>query len=61
MKMTRIALFLLATLLPCVGIYAEDEAKDAQWDISNPPGDTVAIDIDTREGSWMSVDVSPDG
>ncbi len=61
MKMTRITLLLLATLLPCVGIYAEDEARDAQWDISNPPGDTVEIDIDTTEGSWMSVDISPDG
>ena len=61
MKLTRIALFFLTTLLPFIGIHAEDEARDAQWDISNPPGDTVEIDIDTREGSWMSVDVSPDG
>ncbi|HTI31046.1 MAG TPA: amidohydrolase family protein [Sphingomonas sp.] len=37
-------------------------AKPAKWDVNAPPGmRTHAIRIDTDEGSWMNVDVSPDG
>ena len=31
------------------------------WDIENPPGPVREVEIDTTEGTWMSVDVSPDG
>jgi len=31
------------------------------WDVSAPPFPTYDIAIDTREGTWMSLDVSPDG
>ncbi len=37
-----------------------DEGKD-EWDVSAPPGSTRAVPIDVRSGTWMSVDVSPDG
>lgn len=37
---------------------AKDEAK---WDVMNPPGDKREIDINVKEGTWMSLDVSPDG
>ncbi len=45
---------------------APAEAKkedDAKWDVSKPPGDWGFHDvaIDTDEGTWMTVDVSPDG
>ncbi|MDP1028422.1 amidohydrolase family protein [Sphingomonas sp. KR1UV-12] len=37
-------------------------AKPPKWDVSAPPGmRTREIRIDTDEGSWMNVDVSPDG
>jgi imidazolonepropionase-like amidohydrolase/WD40 repeat protein len=66
MKLTRFCLWLLiAASLPLVATQAEEQAAresdDTKWNISNPPGDVVKIDIDTREGSWMSLDVSPDG
>jgi len=37
--------------------------KDAEkkWDVSNPPGPFDSVEINTDEGTWMSVDVSPDG
>ena len=46
--------------------FAAEEEKDAtppkkKWDVNNPPGEVVTIPIDTRSGTWMSVDVSPDG
>ena len=31
------------------------------WDVTAPRGRSVEIDFETREGTWMSVDVSPDG
>ena len=31
------------------------------WDVSAQHGPTRQITIDTREGTWMNVDVSPDG
>ncbi|HEY5723677.1 MAG TPA: amidohydrolase family protein [Allosphingosinicella sp.] len=41
---------------------AAEPAKPAKWDVSAPPGmATRQIRIDTDEGSWMNVDVSPDG
>ncbi len=32
-----------------------------KWDVSNPPGPADVVQIDTRQGTWMSVDVSPEG
>jgi len=34
---------------------------DEKWDVMNPPGDKREIDINVTEGTWMSLDVSPDG
>ena len=34
---------------------------DAKWDVMNPPGDKREIDINVDNGTWMSLDVSPDG
>jgi Tol biopolymer transport system component len=31
------------------------------WDVTQPRGRTRRIDFDTSEGTWMSLDVSPDG
>lgn len=40
-----------------------EEAKDApKWDVSAPPGMTVRqVPIAVEEGTWMNLDVSPDG
>jgi imidazolonepropionase-like amidohydrolase/Tol biopolymer transport system component len=31
------------------------------WSVADPPGEEVEVAIDVREGTWMSVDVRPDG
>lgn len=37
-------------------------AKPAKWDVNAPPGATVRqVPINVDEGSWMDLDVSPDG
>lgn len=41
---------------------ASDDKKDEKaWDVSSPPGEKRDVAIDTHSGTWMSVDVSPDG
>src|SRR5688572_21762677 len=38
------------------------EAKPAKWDVNAPPGAIIRqVPIAVDEGSWMDVDVSPDG
>lgn len=38
-----------------------DEEAEAAWDVSAPPGPSEEVSIDVTTGTWMSVDVSPDG
>ena len=40
---------------------AEEKKKDEKWDVNNPPGPSSEVTVDTDEGTWMSLDVSPDG
>ena len=43
--------------------YSDDPEKEnaPAWDIENPPGPTHSQAIDVTEGTWISLDVSPDG
>jgi len=38
-----------------------EEKKEEKWDVNNPPGPSSEVTIDTDEGTWLSLDVSPDG
>ena len=41
---------------------ASEPDKPAKWNVNAPPGMTLRqIQIDVDEGTWMNVDVSPDG
>ena len=37
------------------------EEEEKTWDVNNPPGPATEIPIKTDSGTWMSLDVSPDG
>ena len=50
---------LLAALTAMVAPQLNAQAVD--WDISTPRGATRTISFTTDEGTWMSVDVAPDG
>lgn len=39
----------------------EDQADSSKWDVTLARGDLREIDFTTDEGTWMSVDLSPDG
>ena len=43
------------------GDEVDADTEDEDWDVNNPPGEKTAVTIDVDEGTWMSLDVSPDG
>ncbi|HVG25325.1 MAG TPA: amidohydrolase family protein [Thermoanaerobaculia bacterium] len=43
---------------PATDTEKKDEKK---WDVMNPPGPAYDVDIDVRSGTWLSLDISPDG
>lgn len=32
-----------------------------KWDVNNPPGESKEVNFEVSEGTWMNLDVSPDG
>ncbi|MEP2771067.1 MAG: amidohydrolase family protein [Fulvivirga sp.] len=55
MKIVKVLLLLILPL----SLFAQDK----KWDVANPEGDWgfKEIDLSTDEGTWMNLDVSPDG
>ena len=40
---------------------ASTKQQEIKWNVDKPSDETFAQAIDTREGTWMNLDVSPDG
>ncbi|MDK2760562.1 MAG: amidohydrolase family protein [Sphingopyxis sp.] len=64
--MTRFAFAIAATLACSTSVWAQTapatETKAEKWDVNAPPGmATRKVPITVDEGSWMNVDVAPDG
>jgi len=59
--MNRIQQLLIALILVSTSLSAQD--KDKKWNVSNPEGEWnfKEVPLNTIEGTWMNVDVSPDG
>ena len=58
MNSARMLVALLSAALIAPVLAADEEDT---WDVSAPPGTPREIKINTRSGTWMSLDVSPDG
>ncbi|MBC3808758.1 PD40 domain-containing protein [Undibacterium seohonense] len=52
---------ILATLMMCSSIVSAADAPKKKWDVNAAPGEGKVINLDTKSGTWMTVDVSPDG
>ncbi|HKR04031.1 MAG TPA: amidohydrolase family protein [Bacteroidia bacterium] len=39
----------------------EEKGKEKKWDVAHPPGTYKDVEFTTSEGTWMNLDVSPDG
>ncbi len=48
----------LVAIIPIATVAQDDEAK---WDVNEPHGPTESVAFSTMEGTWMNLDVSPDG
>ncbi|MEO1625197.1 MAG: amidohydrolase family protein [Bacteroidota bacterium] len=55
----------LIGLMLCLFSYAQLSAQskkdNKEWDVSNPPGKFTTAKFSASEGTWMNLDVSPDG
>ncbi|WP_084419934.1 amidohydrolase family protein [Henriciella litoralis] len=49
------------SLVPLAAAIAQDKPEDEKWDVANPPMEAREVAIDVTEGTWMNVDLSPDG
>ncbi|WP_298903506.1 amidohydrolase family protein [uncultured Psychroserpens sp.] len=61
MKYTQLIKLLI--LLITFNAFSQDKDKAKSWDVSNPEGDWgfKEFKLSTNEGTWMNLDVSPDG
>lgn len=68
-KQLHIIIFIFTFFTSSISSYAQtaptqkDTAKKSEpkWDVTAKHGPTTDIEFDTDEGTWISVDVSPDG
>lgn len=53
---------ILAAFLAIGNLSAQsDKEKEKKWDVSSPPGNFRELEINTNEGTWIGLDISPDG
>lgn len=59
--MFKPAAFILGILFS-VHLLAQDKKEDKKkWDVNNPGGPFKEVSFTVREGTWMNVDIAPDG
>lgn len=58
--MKRISLICLVSLITSSAIFSQKK-EEPKWDVNNPPGPFKEVTFDLKEGTWMNLDVSPDG
>ncbi|NDC42535.1 MAG: hypothetical protein EBZ77_13480 [Chitinophagia bacterium] len=52
----------LALLLPAICVALTTNAQDKKkWDVNQPGGPTREVSFTVNEGTWLNLDVSPDG
>src|SRR3990172_9020742 len=59
--MKQIVVGFLAVIIAVVVWSAEKEEEKPKWDVEKPSGPSKEVTIETTEGTWLSVDISPDG
>lgn len=59
--MKRSLLFLLAVIYGTINSLAQDKKTATKWDVNNPEGPYKQVQFSVNEGTWMNLDLSPDG
>ncbi len=52
---------LLLSLIFITSTTFAQKKDDKKWDVNNPPGNSKNIEFTVTEGTWMNLDVSPNG
>ncbi len=60
-SLAPLCLFTIFTTFAFSPLFANASPNTKKWDVNHPPGTPQNVNIDTQSGTWMSVDVSPDG
>ena len=55
------SLLAIPIVIGTVLLIAAAGEKPKKWDVNNPPGDFKDVTFTVTEGTWMNLDVSPDG
>ena len=56
---TKIILFLSHFLV--IGTFAQSTLQSPIWNVENTRRDASPVKIHVKEGTWMNLDISPDG
>ena len=51
---------IIGALCICISMQSQ-EKKDKKWDVSNPDGPYKEVSFTVNEGTWINLDLSPDG
>lgn len=54
-------IFFLSIILSSNAQEKKEKDKEKKWDVSNPDGPYKEVSFTVNEGTWMNVDISPDG
>jgi imidazolonepropionase-like amidohydrolase/Tol biopolymer transport system component len=57
----RLPLFVFFSFTLSILTNAQEKKDSKKWDVNNPEGPFKEVNFTTSEGTWMNVDVSPDG
>lgn len=52
----------LSALFVCQALFSQTpDPKEKKWDVNSPTGPFKEVEFTTNEGTWMNLDLSPDG
>src|SRR5713226_604313 len=60
-KWRKLVLTFLVALFTSGALLEAQEKSATEWDTTKARGATREIDFETSEGTWMALDLSPDG
>ena len=59
--MNRVFILTICIIFFTQQSFSQDKTTKPKWDIEKPTGPQEKITLNTNEGTWMNLDVSPDG